>query len=339
MPQILLIILGKGWVCLLEKAKRSKSKINKDYYGYIFTAPFIIGFLLFSLYPMIYTFYLSITNTTLMERTYKIVGLLNFKNLFADSYFLLSFKNTWKIWLLNFIPQIGIAILLAVWFTSSRLRIKLVGFWRAVFYLPNLLMPATIAVMFFTFFNLYGPVNQIIVRSGITPNAVDFFRSNGWTQSIVVFIQWWMWFGSTLIIIMAGMTSISESYYESAMVDGANSWIMFTRITLPLIKPVLVYTLVTSLVGGMQMFDIPYMLTDGRGSPNASIMTMNVLMYTKFSSNKGHIGVAASVGVMIFIITCICSIVIFRALGDKDQRKMLKEERRIRKLRKRGDIA
>jgi len=101
------------------------------------------------------------------------------------------------------------------------------------------------------------------------------------------------------------------------MVDGATSAQMFTRITLPLLKPVLIYTLVTSLVGGMQMFDIPYMLTDGRGSPNGSIMTMNVLMYMKFSSNKGHIGAAATVGVMIFIITCVVSLLIFRLLREK----------------------
>jgi multiple sugar transport system permease protein len=179
-------------------------------------------------------------------------------------------------------------------------------------------MPATIAVLFFNFFSLYGPVNQITVRAGMINEAIDFFRSSGFTRSILVYVQWWMWFGSTLIILMAGMTSISPTLYEAAMVDGATSRQMFTNITLPLLKPVLVYTLVTSLVGGMQMFDIPYMLTDGRGSPNGSIMTMNVLMYMKFSSNKGHIGAAATVGVMIFIITCVASLLIFRLLRQRD---------------------
>lgn len=317
-----------------KKVKKRSSKINKDYYGYIFTAPFIIVFILFSLYPLIYTFYLSFTNMTLMTKSYEIVGFENFQKLFADKFFLQSLANTWKIWLLNFIPQIGIAMLLAVWFTSTRLKLKGVGFFRAIFYLPNLLMPVTIAVLFFNLFSFYGPANQLFVRSGITNKAVDFFRSTAWAQSIVVFVQWWMWFGSTLIVLMAGMTSISTSYYESAMVDGANSWDMFTKITLPLLKPVLIYTLVTSLVGGMQMFDIPYMLTDGRGSPNGSIMTMNVLMYMKFSSNKGHIGAAASVGVMIFIITCISSIIIMRLLREKEP----SENKKTSKIVKKEDI-
>lgn len=303
------------------KIKKRSNKINKNYYGYIFTAPFIVGFLLFSFYPLVYTFYLSLTNMTMMSKKYSFVGFENFFKLFDDKFFMQALGNTWKIWLLNFIPQIGIALLLAVWFTSSRLKIKFVGFWRTIFYLPNILMPATIAVLFFNLFSFYGPVNQIAVRLGILNDAIDYFRNSTWTVSIVAFIQWWMWFGSTLIILMAGMTSISPSFYESAMVDGATSWQMFTKITLPLIKPVLVYVLVTSLVGGMQMFDIPYMLTDGRGSPNGSIMTMNVLMYMKFSSNKGHIGAAASVGVMIFIVTCISALLIINLLKEKDDTK------------------
>jgi multiple sugar transport system permease protein len=127
-----------------------------------------------------------------------------------------------------------------------------------------------------------------------------------------------MWFGQTTIILMAGMTSISVQVYEAALVDGATSFQMFRYITLPLIKPVTIYILVTSLVGGMQMFDIPMLLTDGRGSPANSILTNNILMYMKFRSSKGHIGAAASVGVLVFIMTTICSLLIFYLLRDKD---------------------
>jgi len=302
----------------IKLRKKGNYEANKKFYGYLFTAPFIIGFLLFSLYPLLYTFYLSFTDMTMMSKSYTIIGFDNFRNLFSDPFFLKALRNTWRIWLLNFIPQLGIAMLLAVWFTNNRLKIKFVGFWRTIFYLPNLLMPVTIAVLFFNLFSFYGPVNQIAVRAGIASSAIDFFRSTGWARSIVIFIQWWMWFGSTLIVLMAGMTSISSTYYEAAMVDGATAFQMFRKITLPLLKPVLVYILVTSLVGGMQMFDIPYMLTDGRGSPNGSIMTMNVLMYMKFSSNKGHIGAAAAVGMMIFIITSIAALLIMKMLKEKE---------------------
>lgn len=305
-----------------------KSGINKNSSGYFFILPFIIIFLTFGLWPVINTFRLSLTDTVLMSRTSKFVGLKNFVIIFNDPSFIKAFKNTAFIWILNFIPQLGIAMLFSVWFTSKRLKLRGVGIFRTLFYLPNILMPAAIAALFASLFDYYGPINQILVRLKIIPEAMMFFRNGGFTQAMVIYIQWFMWFGQTIIIIMAGMTSISGDFYESAMIDGASSGQMFTKITLPMLRPILVYTLVTSLVGGMQMFDIPFMLTDGRGAPNGSIMTANVFMYMKYSSNKGHIGLASTVGVIIFVITTIVAIGIFRALRDPDEVEAKKAKRR-----------
>lgn len=284
----------------------------------MFIAPFLIAFLIFGLYPVYNTFYLSFTDTTLLSSEANWVGLKNFERLFADDVFLTAVKNTWLIWVLNFIPQVGIAMLLSVWFTNARLKIRAVGIWRAIFFLPNLLMPAAVAALFFSMFSFYGPVNQFMVRSGLLPEAMQFLQDVAVSRGLVVFIQWWMWFGQTIILLMAGMTSISISLYESAMVDGANGIQMFRRITLPLLKPILVYIFVTGLVGGMQLFDIPFLLTDGRGSPSGSIMTNNILMYLKFSSSKGHIGAASSVGVLVFIMTSIVALSIFYFLREKE---------------------
>jgi multiple sugar transport system permease protein len=245
------------------------------------------------------------------------VGFKNFQQLLSDRSFHKAIKNTWLIWILNFIPQIGIAMLVSIWFTSTRLKLRAVGVWRAIYFLPNLLMPAAVAALFFSLFSFYGPVNQFMVRSGILPEAMHYLQNPNMARGLVVFIQWWMWFGQTVIIVMAGMTAISVSLYESAMVDGANAWQMFWRITAPLLKPILIYIFVTSLVGGMQMFDIPFLLTDGRGAPGGSILTNNMLMYLKFSSSKGHIGAASAVGVMVFLMTTIVALGIFFFLGDR----------------------
>jgi ABC-type sugar transport system permease subunit len=299
-------------------SKRIK-KINP---GYFFVTPFIIGFLIFGFYPVVNTIWLSFTNTTLMTGHAKFIGFDNFKNLFIDNMFITGVGNTWFLWLMNFIPQLGLALLLSAWFTNVRLRIRGGGTWRMLFYLPNLLMPATIAALFFSLFSYYGPVNQILVRGGILPEAYDFIRNAAAMRSLVISIQTWMWFGWTTIILMAAMMSISVSIFEAALADGASSWQLFRYISLPLIKPVLVFVLVTSLVGGMQMFDIPYLLTDGRGSPTNSILTNNILMYMKFRSSQGHIGAASSVGVMVFIMTSICALLIFYLLRDKDASKV-----------------
>ena len=302
-----------------------RSGLRRNYYGYLFIAPFILGFLIFGLYPVYNTLYLSFTDTTIMSREASFIGLKNFQRLFADDFFMKAVGNTWLIWMLNFIPQIGIAMLLSVWFTSTRLRIKAVGVWRALFFLPNLLMPVAIASLFGRFLDFYGPVNQLLVRAGLMQEAMHFLQDVTVTRGMVVFIQWWTWFGQTVIIVMAGMTSIPIPLYEAAMVDGATSAQMFGRITLPLLKPILIYIFVTSLVGGMQMFDIPYLLTDGRGSPRNSIMTNNILMYMKFSSSKGHIGAASSVGVLVFIMTTLCALGIFYVLRERQPRKKVEK--------------
>jgi multiple sugar transport system permease protein len=305
-------------------AKVKGASINKDKTGYLFVLPFIAIFLTFGLWPLINTFRLSFTDTMLMSRSFKYVGLLNFQIIFSDPSFKLAMKNTAFIWILNFIPQLGLALLFSVWFTSKRMNLKGVGFFRTLFYLPNILMPAAVAALFASIFDYYGPANQLLVRIGILPEAMKYFRSAGFTQALVIYIQWFMWFGQTIIVLMAGMSSISGDFYESAMIDGATSGQMFRKITLPCIRPVMIYTLVTSLVGGMQMFDIPFMLTDGRGAPSGSVLTANIFMYLKYSSNKGHIGLASTVGVIVFIITTAIALIIFKVLEDPDERAMKK---------------
>lgn len=299
-----------------------RSNYRKNYYGYLFIAPFIIGFLVFGLYPLYNTIALSFTNTTMMKANGAFVGLQNFERLFADKTFFTAITNTWSLWLMNFIPQLGIALLLSVWFTNTRLRIKGGGIWRMLFYMPNLLMPSAIAALYFSLFSYYGPVNQFMVRADLLSEAVDFIRSPDVMRGLVVFIQWWMWFGQTTILLMAGMTSISVAVYEAATIDGASIWQMFRYITLPLIKPVMIFILVTSLVGGMQMFDIPFLLTDGRGSPANSILTSNIMMYMKFRSSQGHIGAASSVGVVVFIMTTFVALLIFYLLREKTDKKI-----------------
>jgi multiple sugar transport system permease protein len=293
------------------------NKIRRINHGYLFVAPFIIGFLLFGLYPVYNTLSLSFTDATLMKVDSNFIGLKNFERLFQDKTFLTAVTNTWELWIMNFIPQLGIAMLLAVWFTDVRLKIKAGGVWRMLFYMPNLLMPAAIAALYFSLFSYYGPVNQFLVRSDLIPEAIDFLRNKEITRAIVVFIQWWMWYGQTTILLMAAMTSISISLYEAAVIDGAGSWKMFRYITLPLIKPVMIYILVTSLGGGMQMFDIPMLLTDGRGSPANAILTNNIMMYMRFRSSQGHIGAASTIGVMIFIMTTFVALLIFYLLREK----------------------
>ena len=206
---------------------------------------------------------LAFTDLRGLRVDFKFSGLDNFVKLVSDQYFWGAVGNTFIIWGWNFFPQLGIALLLSIWLSDIRLKLKCKGFFRAIVYMPNLLTAASVALLFRSLFGYPGgPVNQFlnetlgIYHMGIidgqqVQQAFNFFRDVTMTRGIVAFIQWWMWYGNTIIMLMAGITSISASLYESAVVDGANSRQTTWYITLPMLRPMMLYILVTSMIGGM----------------------------------------------------------------------------------------
>lgn len=299
--------------------KRKKS-LKYDRYGYYFVTPFIIIFLVFQLYPIIYTINLSFTDLAGWATEYEYIGLSNFKNLFQNQLFLQSLRNTALIWIINFIPQLLMALVLATWFTDMKVQIKGQGIYKVLFYLPGIITAASIAVLFSSFFRYpEGPVNSILVSMKILKQPFEFFRSKTATRLIVAFIQFWMFYGSTMIMIIAAILGISPQLYEAAMIDGANARKTFFFITLPLIKPILLYILVTSLIGGMQMFDIPFLLTNG--NPDNAVGTVAMFIYKQAFTGARSFNIAAAASmILLFIIIC-CSLILFRLFSEKEEGK------------------
>lgn len=299
--------------------KLPKKNINYDKYGYFFVAPYIIGFLVFLAYPIIYTFYLSFTNLKGFMIDYELVGLRNYIKLFQDEFFIKSFFNTWKLWLPNFVLQLSFALVLAAWFSNNRQKIRGASIFRTIFYLPNLITAASVALLFEALFSFpNGPVNQFLSQLGIMKRSVEFFMNPSFTSLLVSFIQTWIWYGQTLIILYASMIGISDSLYEAAEIDGASHSQMFFKITLPMLKPVMAYILTTTLVGGMQLFDVPFLITDGIGSPDGSIMTMTMYLYKHGFTGLNNYSYAAAVAVGQFFAILFCAIIVNRLLRDKD---------------------
>lgn len=309
----------------MTKIKKHKL-IKYDRYGYFFIAPFIIAFLIFQLYPIIYTFKLSFTDLAGWETQYKFVGLNNYSVLLKNAHFIKAFKNTWIIWICSFIPTILVSMILAKWFTDLRLNIKGKGLFKIIFYIPNIITAASVAILYFTLFGYpSGAINQILLKFGVLSEPFEFFRSPLATRFIVSFIGFWMWYGYTFIILVAGMLGINPSLYEAAMVDGATSGQMFRKITLPLIKPITLYILITSLVGGMQNFDIPFLLTNGK--PDFAVETMTMFIYKQaFTGNRNYY-LAATASILLLIMIVIVSSIIFRVINGNSKGTKKRGER------------
>ncbi len=321
-----------------QKKLGTEARTNR--WGYFFVLPFVIAYILFSLYPTIYTFLLAFTDLKGLRVDFKMVGLKNFAKLVKDQYFWGAVQNTFIMWGWNFVPQLGIALILSIWLSDIRLRLKNRGLFRAVIYMPNLLTAASVAILFRSLFGYpVGPVNQFlqsfnifseVTRDGkIVREAFNFFRDVVMSRGIVSFIQWWMWYGHTVIMLMAGITSISSSLYESAVVDGANSRQTTWFITLPMLRPMMLYILITSMIGGMQMFEIPFLLTDMRGSPDFKIRTTSVYLYNIAFQGVNDYSYAAAISIGVFIITIILALIIFLFLQDRSGIKNRSNPKRV----------
>ncbi|WP_027728699.1 carbohydrate ABC transporter permease [Treponema sp. C6A8] len=287
-------------------------------YGYLFTLPFLIVFLIFNLWPTIYTFLLSFGNLKGLKSDFQIIGFANFAKLFSDKYFWGAVGNTFIIWGLNFAPQLGLALLFAVWLTNTKLNLRGKNAFRALFYMPNLLTATSVAILYRSLFAYpVGPVNQLLLKFGLVTEAFNFFRSVPASRLIVAFIQWWMWCGQTLILLMAAITAISPSLYESAVIDGANEWQCTWKITVPMLRPMMFYLLITSMVGGMQMFDIPFLITGMHGEPDFKIRTTAVYMYNIAFQGRNDYSYAAAISIGMFIITIILALFINKITQER----------------------
>ena len=312
---------------------RSK-KLSYAKYGYIFSIPFVVAFCLFTLYPIIFTVIIGFTDFKGMGVTtfhFLENPLQNFQTILSAPTFQTALKNTFVMWGMNFLPQILLALLLAAWFSGTLFKVKGQGFFKVVFYMPNIITAATIAILFGALFGYpMGPMNDLFTSLGLSESPIFFFQNKWVAKSVVAFIQFWMWYGYTMIVLISGILGMSPEWFEAAELDGASAVQKFFYITLPNLRTILIYTLVTSLIGGLTMFDIPKLLVQNSGPDNATLTT-SVFIYNQAFSGSYMYNRASAASLIMFVIICILSAIVFQLMRDKDEARQLKENRQAAK--------
>ena len=196
--------------------------------------------------------------------------------------------------------------------------------FKTVIYLPNLIMASAFSMLFYSMFGDSGPINNMLAGMGLP--TYRFLAEVAGARGLIAFMNFLMWFGNTTIILMAGIMGIDTCLYEASRIDGASSWQAFWRITIPLLKPIMAYTLITSLIGGIQMFDIPQILTNGNGNPARSSMTL--IMYLNKHLYSKNYGMAGALSVILFIFTAVLSFVVFSFITKDPDKAMEKKQRK-----------
>ncbi len=311
------------------KEKRTGKRVSYAKWGYIFILPFFLIYGIFQLIPFIQTVYYSFFEyyrSGLRWIGPKFVGLANYKSILSAD-LPKYFGNTMIMWLMGFIPQIIVSLVLAAWFTDVRLKIKGKQFFKVIIYLPNLIMASAFAMLFFTLFSDNGPVNTVLVHLGIFKEPFRFLSSVIGTRGLVALMNFLMWFGNTTILLMAAIMGINPALFEAAQLDGATHRQIFFNVTLPMIRPIMVYTLITSLIGGLQMYDVPQILTNGKGSPNRTSTTL--IMYLNNHLTSRNYGMAGALSVMLFIVCGFFCLLIYFSLNNEnaDEGKKKKQRR------------
>lgn len=340
----------------MDKVKRKRKSVRYDKWGYLFLVPFFAAFILFQLVPLGKTFIYAFQEyyDDLLDTVGpNWCGFDNFKYIFQSGVedstsitffnhtltanahiptFLYYLMNTMVIWIIGFIPQIIISLALAVWFTDARLKIRGQRFWKTVMYMPNLIMASAFGMLFLMIFATNGPVFQLLISWGWVDanNLINVANNEMWTHIIIAGLNCLMWFGNTTLLLMSGIMGIDESIFESARIDGAGAQKTFWSITMPLLKPIFLYVFITSMIGGVQLFDVAQIFTQTTGGYLKSSETVMMYLYNLVTV-KHNYGQAGALSIVLFVITLILSCGVY--LSNYHTKNMEKEIRHNRNKR------
>ena len=290
-------------------------RIKTQNKGYFFIAPYFILFVIFSLYPIIFTLRTSFTNWDgIADPVF--IGIANYKRLLADKVFIGAIGNTIWISLVAIIFQMIFGLGLA--FLFSQRGYPGSNVFKTIFYFPNLVTSVSLGILFNLLFDWQGgSVNRLLIALGILSEPVNWKMSGPITQGIISFILWFQYFGYYVIIYTAGINAIDTDIMEAAQIDGASRARQLRSIVLPLLRPIIIYASIVSIIGGMQIFDLNYAIGGTMGNPNFATMTMVLHMYvTSFQRYNYGYGAAISYGLFVLIIAF--SIVYLRMATRKE---------------------
>jgi cellobiose transport system permease protein len=266
---------------------------------YAYIAPFYLLFGVFGLVPFLFTFYIALFEwNPIGDKTF--IGFENFSRMLADPRFWNATGNTISIWLMSTVPQLLVALVLAHVLNHARLRFAL--FFRMSILVPYITSVAATAIVFAQMFDRdYGLLNWLLGLVGI--GSIDFVQTVWGSHVMIAAMVAWRWFGYTALLYLASLQAIPRDIYEAASIDGAGGWHQFRHITIPSLRPVIIFTIVTSTIGGLQIFTEPLLVartTNLTCGPVRQCQTLTLFLYEQ-GFGQYQFGYGAAIGVALFL--------------------------------------
>ena len=294
---------------IFEPKKLQNKRWRQWVTGYLMILPNFVGFLVFMLIPIIATVVLGFTKWDLVNSP-QWVGFANYTNLFGDRIFWLSFRKTIWFALLNVPLQSFLALLVAVLLNR---KLKALNLFRTLFIIPWICMPVAVGLTWTWLLNTqFGYINHILMNLGL--EKIGWLTSRNIALYAVIFVNIWQYLGWHIILLLAGLQIVPQELYEAATVDGANNWTRFWKITIPMISPIFFYDLVVNMIMTLQIFDLPFAMTNG--GPGNATRVFNLYLYQKGFSFL-QMGEACSMGVILFMLIIVATFLVFKFLGKR----------------------
>lgn len=284
-------------------------RIWKKRHAYLFISPFFILFAVFMLFPFVYSFWISLHNWDGISIP-TFVGLANYRDLLRDELFWKSLYNTVYILVLNIPLQLGLALALAVVLNSEVVRGR--STMQLIYFMPIIVSVVVVAIVFSLLYDSYtGLINYFLEWLGL--RGIPWLSSEAWSKLSIVLLITWRWTGYNMVILLAGLQAIPHELYEAGRIDGTNAWKAFRHITLPLIKPVLLFCLIMSIIGLFKIFTEPYILTFG--GPNNSSQTMVTYIYNN-AFRYSKLGYGSALAYVLFLLVLVASVINLKVFGS-----------------------
>ena len=284
---------------------------------YVFIAPYALLFVTFSVFPILYGFYISLNNWNGLTPPI-FTGIENYLQVVRDPRFFMALKNTLIFMAMIIPPQIVIGFLLAYVLNSSLVRGR--GFFRTMYFMPYLTTAIAIGTIFGHLFERnFGLINQLLVTSGAMAKGINWTGDVWWSRTMISFVTVWRYVGYTSVIFMAGLMNINPDLYEAAEIDGANGFQKMWRITLPMLRSVSNFIIITTVIGCFGIFEEPFMIFDSTtrviGGPGYSSLTGMWLFYDTAFSNAMRYGYAGAISFSLFIFLMILTFFVNKLLN------------------------
>lgn len=298
----------------METTRAVGLKRYYDVNGWLFVGPALALIGLFMLYPIAYSLYLSAFSGKGMMM--KFAGFGNVIRLTKDPVFIKALTNTVTFFVIQVPIMIALALILASILNNPRLKFP--GFFRTAIFLPCVSSLVAYSILFKSMFALDGVVNSTLEAIGIISEPISWFTEPFWAKTLIIIALTWRWTGYNMIFYLAALQNIDKSIYEAARIDGVPAWARFVHITVPMLKPVILFTTIVSTIGTIQLFDEVYNLSaEGKGGPADSTLTLSLYIYNLTFRYMPSFGYAATVSYVIVVLVALLSLAQFYVARER----------------------